>query len=186
MSGLKLPRAIRLDPSDTLVYARAAEPGEWLVSGAFRFDPGGIDALDAKSRAAFRGGFMGIGSFGWSTLAVVTQAREDEREAAIEQLAQAFRDKLGAPDLASARAAATEEIAFAASLCDHPPETILAVHRTMENGEIIERFRTLTPRGDRPSHAPRAFQFVETDDEGPLETVDLLALRQDKNRKEKF
>jgi hypothetical protein len=55
----------------------------------------------------------------------------------------------------------------------------------MEHGEIIERFRTLTPRGDRPSHAPRAFQFVETDDEGPLENVDLLALHLDKNCKDK-
>jgi Family of unknown function (DUF6505) len=181
VSILKLPRAIRLDPSDTLVYARAAEPGEWLVSGAFRFDPGSIDELDAKSRAALRGGFMGITSFGWSTLAVVTLARDDEREAATGQLAQAFRDRLGAPDLASAHAAAMEEITFAASLCDHPPETILAVHRVIENGGIIERFRTLTPRGDRPSHAPRAFQFVETDDEGPLENVDLLALHEDKN-----
>jgi hypothetical protein len=181
VSGLKLPRAIRLDPSDTLVYARAAEPGEWLVSGAFRFDPAGVEALDAKSRGAFRGGFMGIASFGWSTLAVVTEARQDEREAALTELAQAFFERLGAPDLARARAAANEEIAFAASLCDHPPGTILAVHRTMENGGIIERFRTLTPRGDRPSHAPRAFQFVETDDEGPLENIDLLGLSKEKS-----
>ena len=185
MNVLKLPRAIRLDPSDTLVYARAAEPGEWLVPGAFRFDPEAVEALDAKGRAAFRGGFMGIASFGWSTLAVVTELQADEFEAVIGQLAQAFVEKLGAPDPASARAAASEEIAFAASLCDHPPQTILAVHRTMENGEIIERFRTLTPRGDRPSHAPRAFQFVESDDEGPLENVDLLALHQARTSKDK-
>ena len=34
---LKLPRTIRLDPSDTFVFERAAEPGEWAVSGAFVF-----------------------------------------------------------------------------------------------------------------------------------------------------
>lgn len=178
--SLKLPRAIRLDPSDTLVYRLAAEPGEWLVSGSFRFDPGAIEALDAKGRAAFRGGFLGLASFGWSTLAVVTQASEAEREAALEQLARALVERLGAPDLASARAAAAEEIAFAASLCDHPPETILAVHRVVEAGAIVERFRTLTPRGDRPAHAPRAFQFVEVDEEGPVEHVDLLALNKGK------
>jgi hypothetical protein len=34
---LKLPRTIRLDPSDTFVFERAADPGEWAVSGAFVF-----------------------------------------------------------------------------------------------------------------------------------------------------
>jgi len=34
---VKLIRTIRLDPSDTFVFARAAEPGEWAVSGAFVF-----------------------------------------------------------------------------------------------------------------------------------------------------
>ena len=34
---MKLLRTIRLDPSDTFVFDRAAEPGEWAVSGAFMF-----------------------------------------------------------------------------------------------------------------------------------------------------
>jgi len=34
---MKLIRTIRLDPSDTFVFERAAEPGEWAVSGAFAF-----------------------------------------------------------------------------------------------------------------------------------------------------
>lgn len=172
----KLPRAIRLDPSDTLVYRLAAEPGEWLVSGAFRFDPAAIDTLDAKGRAAFRGGFLGIASFGWSTLAVVTTVTPDEVEAATATLAQAFVERFGAPDVDAARAAALEEIAFAASLCDHSEQTILAVHRASEAGRIVERFRTLTPRGDRPRHAPRAFHFVELDDDGPIEDIDLTRL----------
>ncbi len=176
MSALKLPRAIRLDPSDTLVYRLAAEPGEWLVPGTFRFAPTHVETLDAKARAAFRGGFLGISSFGWSTLAVVTVATLPERDAAIATLAEALMTRLGAPDLATAEKAAAEEIAFAASLCDHPPETILALHRSVEVGEIRERFRTLTPRGDRPSHAPRAFQFVEVEEDGPVEEVDLMRL----------
>lgn len=176
MSNLKLPRAIRLDPSDTLVYRLAAEPGEWLVPGSFRFTPEIVAGLDAKGRAAFRAGFLGIASFGWSTLALVTPVSAEEMEQAVAQLAGAFQDRLGAPDAASAEAAAREEIAFAASLCDHPAETLLALHRTVEDGQIRERFRTLTPRGDRPSHAPRAFQFVEIDEDAPQEHVDLVAL----------
>lgn len=177
MSVLKLPRAIRLDPSDTLVFRRAAEPGEWLVTGSFLFDPGAVEALDAKGRVAFRSGFLGIGSFGWSTLAVVTEAGEDEREAAIAQLAAQLVEKLGAPDLATARAAADDEIAFSASLCDHPAQTLLALHRSLEDGEIRESFRTLSPRASHDTQGFRAFEFLETEGEGgPSEEIDLLNL----------
>ena len=34
---MKLLRTIRFDDSDDQVYARAAVPGEWAVSGAFAF-----------------------------------------------------------------------------------------------------------------------------------------------------
>ena len=54
---MKLLRTIRLDPSDTFVFERAAEPGEWAVSGAFMFWDDDPAALDGKARAAFRGGF---------------------------------------------------------------------------------------------------------------------------------
>ncbi|PTM39106.1 DUF6505 family protein [Bosea sp. 124] len=178
MSAVKLPRAIRLDPSDTFVFRRAAEPGEWLVTGSFLFGQADPTGLDPKARAAFRSGFLGVASFGWSTLAVVTDATEAEREAAIAQLAGHLIDKLGAPDLATARAAAAEEIAFAASLCDHPAQTLLALHRTQEDGEIRERFRTLTPRDAGQSEGFRAFEFLEVagEDDGPAEQVDLLSL----------
>ena len=60
----------------------------------------------------------------------------------VELLAQQLVAHFGAPDLAAARAAAEEEVAFAASLCDHPADTLIAVHRTFEDGEIREAFRT--------------------------------------------
>lgn len=176
---MKLPRAIRLDPSDTLVFRRAAEPGEWLVTGSFLFDPGAVEALDAKGRVAFRSGFLGVGSFGWSTLAVVTEASEAEREAAVSQLAVHLVEKLGAPDLATARLAAQDEVAFSASLCDHPPQTLLALHRSLEDGEIRERFRTLSPRSRHDTEGFRAFEFLEIEGEdGPSDEVDLLNLRE--------
>ena len=177
-ASLKLPRAIRLDPSDTFVFRRAAEPGEWLVTGSFLFGEADPSALDSKGKAAFRSGFLGVGSFGWSTLAVVTEATEAEREGAIGELAAHLMDKLGAPDVATARAAAAEEIAFAASLCDHPAQTLLALHRSLEDGEIRERFRTLTPRDASQSEGFRAFEFLEVagEDDTPVEQVDLLNL----------
>ena len=66
---MKLLRTIALDPSDTFVFDVAAEPGEWAVSGAFRFWDHDAARLEGKARAAFRGGFLGVQSWGWSTLA---------------------------------------------------------------------------------------------------------------------
>lgn len=178
---LRLPRTIRLDPSDTFVFERAAEPGEWAVSGAFVFwdiDPA---TLGPKQRVALRSGFLGIESLGWSTLAVVTEASEIERESVIRRLAEQFVGKFGAPNIEAARAAAEEEVAFAASLCDHDPQTLLAVARSVEDGEIRERFRTLKPRpiepgGDRLHTHARAFTFHEVEGNEPAEEVDLLGL----------
>ena len=179
---LKLPRTIRLDPSDTFVFERAAEPGEWAVSGAFVFwnlDPAG---LGQKARVALRSGLLGIDSLGWSTLAIVTEATEADREAMVERLAAQLLKKFGAPDLEAARLAAEEEVAFAASLCDHAPQTLLAVQRSVEDGEIRERFRTLKPRETAPGadrlHADlSAFSFHEVEgDIEPAEQVDLLGL----------
>src|SRR3954452_21707004 len=84
---LRFPRTIRLDPSDTFVFERAAAPGEWAVSGAFVFWNQDFDKLGQKQRVALRSGFLGIDSLGWSTLAVVTEATEAERLAMIERLA---------------------------------------------------------------------------------------------------
>jgi hypothetical protein len=178
---LRLPRTIRLDPSDTLVFARAAEPGEWAVTGSFLFLDVDPAALEGKQRAAFRAGFAGVASLGFSTLVVVTEATSEERDAAVEALAVQIHERLGAPDRETARAAAREEVDFAASLCDHPVGTLVALHRTLEDGQVRERFRTLqardpaTPGADRLHAATRPFLAVESDEE-PEEAVDLLGL----------
>lgn len=166
----KLPRTIRLDPSDEFVFPVTAPPGEWAVSGAFRFwnaDPG---QLSGKERQAFRAGLLGIESFGWSTLIAVAEASDEDVETATDALARQFAAHMGAPDVATARAAAEEEIAFAASLCDHPVNTLIAVARSVEDGEIRERFRTLRKREDMHEQA-RAFDVVA--DDGHEDEVDI-------------
>jgi hypothetical protein len=179
---LKLPRTIRLDPSDTFVFERAAEPGEWAVSGAFVFSNQDPDVLGQKQRIALRSGFLGIDTLGWSTLAIVTEATEVDRQAMVERLAGQLLEKFGAPDLEAARLVAAEEVTFAASLCDHSPQTLLAVQRSVESGEIRERFRTLRPReavpgADRLHTHARAFTFHEVEGETePVEEADLLGL----------
>lgn len=172
---MKLLRTIRLDPSDTFVFERAAEPGEWAVSGAFMFWDGDPAAMEGKRRAAFRSGFLGVQSLGWSTLVQVVEASDDDRLAAIDELAKHLVADFGAPSISEAVVAAEEEFAFAASLCDHPPDILIAVHRTVENGEIREAFRTLRPRGERKPM--RAFSFVDVEgEEEPGESVDLAKL----------
>jgi hypothetical protein len=179
---LRFPRTIRLDPSDTFVFERAAEPGEWAVSGTFVFWNQDPATLGQKQRVALRSGFLGIDSLGWSTLAIVTEASEADRQAMVGRLAGQLLEKFGAPDFEAARLAAEEEVAFAASLCDHPPQTLLAVQRSVEAGEIRERFRTLKPREAAPGadrlHAPgSAFSFHEVEgDIEPAEEVDLFGL----------
>ena len=176
---MRLLRTIRLDPSDTFVFERAADPGEWAVSGAFMFADADPGALAGKSRAAFRGGFLGVASFGWSTLVQIVDATQEDRDALFDALARQLRERLGAPDLGAARAAAQEEVAFAASLCDHPRDTLIAVRRTFEDGAIREAFRTLHPRGTRKPM--RAFSFLEVEsEEEPNEEMNLLALAKDK------
>jgi Family of unknown function (DUF6505) len=176
---VKLLRTIRLDASDLFVFEKAAEPGEWAVSGAFAFAHFDLASLRGKARIAFRAGLLGLDSLGRSTLAQIVEANEGDRRDVVETLAAQLVKRFGAPDLATARLAAEEETDFAASLCDHSPGVLVAVTRSHENGEIRETFRTLRPR-DGAGHA-RAFEFLQVvgDDDVPVEHVDLTGLFRD-------
>ncbi|MGK7865814.1 DUF6505 family protein [Falsiroseomonas sp. E2-1-a20] len=170
-----LPRTLRLDPSDTVIFEHPAEPGEWAVSGGFAFWDEAPEALSGKRRQAFRGGFLGLGSFGWSTLVEVAEVPPAAWDAALAALAGHIRAQYGAPDDAAAEAAAREELAFAASLCDHPPGTVLALSRSLEGGEVRERFRTLHRREAPHTQFTTLPVFSLVEDE-PVEHPDLTSL----------
>jgi uncharacterized protein DUF6505 len=174
---LKLLRTIRLDPSDTFIFANAAEPGEWAVSGAFVFSDDDPGKLEGKARSAFRGGFLGVQSLGWSTLVQIVEASQQDRLAAIDALAKQLVAQFGAPSIEEAVVAAEEEFVFAESLCNQPADTLIAVHRSYEDGEIREAFRTLRAKdGPKPL---RAFAFLEVEgEEEPEEKADLTTLVQ--------
>lgn len=176
----RLPRTIRLDPSDKVVFAHAAEPGEWAVPGTFLFWGRTAESLSRKEAIAFRSGFLGVDSFGHSTLVAVQEARPDERAAVVERLAEQLVAHLGAPSLDVARPAAEEEVAMAESLCrDHDLNTLLALHRKHEDGAIREQFRSLRPRDETAFSAShlqghdRAFQFFEEEAEDHVDLFDL-------------
>jgi hypothetical protein len=164
---VKLLKTVRADASDAFVFEKAAEAGEWAVSGAFLFANLDPITLTGRARAAFRSGFLGVSSFGWSTLALIIEVTAEERANAVAQLAAGLVEHCGAPDLATARPAAEEEIEFATSLCNHPAGMLIAVSRRYENETIRESFRTL--RANSSGKSP-VFSFIEILDEEPAPT----------------
>jgi len=148
---VKLLRTIQLDPSDTFVFEQAAEPGEWAVSGAFAFWNSDPAMLEGKARTAFRSGFLGVSTLGWSTLVQIVDATESDRLALVDRLAEQLMSKFGAPTRDDAIAAADEEITFVESLCNQPSDTLIAVHRTFR---CIAHLKT-APCGNRFAHCVR-------------------------------
>lgn len=166
---IRLLRTLRLDASDGFVFEAAAAPGEWAVPGSFVFWNEDVSILTGKRRQAFRAGFLGLTSFGWSTLAMVCEASAEEREEAVHLLAAYLSQHHGAPDRLAAEAAAREEIAFMESLADHPAQTVIALTRRLDDkGDIAEQFRTLhridSSSGDGLPCSAGAFFAVEDHD----------------------
>jgi Family of unknown function (DUF6505) len=172
---MKLLRTIALDPSDTFVFDMPAEPGDWAVSGAFRFCGQDLAKLSGKDRSAFRSGFLGVRSWGWSTLAQIVPATEDDRRTLVELLASQLVERFGAPDAATAHLAAEEEVGFSQSLCTHPISTLIAVHRSAGDGEFRESFRRLQLR-EGQGHG-KAFSFMEIgEDSEPNGDLNLVSI----------
>ena len=145
---MKLARTIRFDPSDLNVFPQAAEEGEWALVGTFCFADIPPSDLSGKVKQAFSNGFLGVDSFGFSTLVSVVNTREDDVETLTAQVAAAFVERLGAPNIEVARSAAAEEIGFMAELClPHEAGTLLTISRELGDGGITESFRSL-PKAD--------------------------------------
>ncbi len=144
MDREKLLRVLQLDASDARIYERVATPGEWAVPGGFHFWDEDLESLAGARRQAFANAFLGIGSFGWSTLVTVSEIDHAELETVTRALAQHLVDTFGAPDVTTALPAAREEILFAQSLCEYPPGTVIAVSRSFDGQELSEDFRRWT------------------------------------------
>lgn len=143
---MKLARTIRFDESDVNVFERAAEPGEWAVSGAFTFSDLTEADLTGKTRQAFANGWLGLSSFGRATFVAVAEITEAEYAQAIDALAAHFCARFGAPSLEAARPVAAEELAYMAELCgEQDANTLLTVSRSLVDAGVSEAFRTIRP-----------------------------------------
>lgn len=143
---LKLARTIRFDESDDNVFGRAAVPGEWALPGGFEFSNWTEADLSGRARQAFANGWLGLSSFGRSTLVAVARIEPAEIEQAIDSLAVHFVEIWGAPTHADARPVAEEEVRFMQELCaDHAPNTLLVLTRELTPSGIRESFRAIHP-----------------------------------------
>ena len=160
---MKFPQTIQLDASDQYIFDNVAQPGEWAVSGAFAFAGDDVDpnALDGADEIAFATAFMGTGSFGWSTFVVIKEIPEAAYDAVIADLTDHFMARFNAPNREGAMEAARQEAEFAASLCEHPVNTLLGIERSLGDDGITEQFRTVVGQ-DESAHGP-AWEQVEDD-----------------------
>jgi hypothetical protein len=78
-----------------VIFVNAAEPGEWAVPGTFLFWGRDLTNLSRKEQIAFRSGFVGVISFGFSTLVTMQDATAAERAEMVEALAEKLVHHLG-------------------------------------------------------------------------------------------
>jgi hypothetical protein len=159
---MKLPRTIRLDPSDTRVFDSAAEQGEWAVTGTFAYVDSVPSEMDNKAQLAFKSGWLGLGNLGRSTFVQVSVAPDEDAASATRALAAHLFKDYGAPDMLTAMTAAQGEVAYASSLCDHPAGTLLAIEREMTEDGITERIRVV-PRPDEEGGHAQIWTISEED-----------------------
>ncbi len=144
----KFPRTIRLDVSDLNVFPAAAEPGEWAVPGTFAYSDTEPDSLSGKEQLAFKGGWLGVESFGRSTFVQVSSVTYAQLDTIVERLAAHFVAHYGAPDMPAAIPAAQEEANDAIGLCAHEVGTLLAIERTFTEDGVAEKIRVVEPPGE--------------------------------------
>jgi len=144
-------RAIQIDESDKQVFEIATTPGEWVVTGSFAFLDDDPAKLQGKRLQAFKGGFLGIDSLGWSTLAEVAEIDDLQYRRLVELLATQFIENFGAPNMASAEPVAQQELDYTASLCEHDLHTLLAIEREFTDDGVVERLRVI--RQNAADHA---------------------------------
>lgn len=144
---MNLARAIHFDDSDQRIFHTPARTGEWCISGGFEFSDWTEGDLTGKARQAFSNGWFGLETGGRVTFVAVTQIEPSERDTLTDLLAQHFVTYYGAPDAASARPVATEEVQQMVDLCaDHDPNTLLTVARELTPAGVRETYRTIRPQ----------------------------------------
>ncbi len=161
---MRLPRAIRLDQSDLHVFELPCDPGEWAIPGSFAYWESDPARLEGKAQLAFRTGWLGLTSFGQTTLVEVAEIDEPAFAAAAERLARHIESHYGAPSFGHALVAARQQLDDAAGLCEHKLGTLLAIEREPAETGFVERFRVIEPA--RATDHAKIWDVIDDQSEG--------------------
>jgi hypothetical protein len=156
---MNLAKTVQLDPSDLHIFDRPAVIGEWAIAGTFSFVDSDPAAWSKKQKLAFRSAWLGIGSFGHSTFVQATAISSAEYEQLLLTLTAHLTDQYRAPNLEAATDAAKQEIDDMATLCNHPPGTLLAIERDIDGQNITEQTRIIS--GSRDQAKPKIWTAIE-------------------------
>ena len=142
---MKLARTLHLDVSDSKVFLKTADSGEWAITGTFAFSDIDLDIISTKEKLAFREGWLGTASFGRATFVRVQNISSDDCDQILRNLSEHLLRKYGAPGMPEALEAAKAELRDMQNICDHPQGTVLAIKREMYTDNIEEQVRVVPP-----------------------------------------
>lgn len=139
---MRFPRIVRPDRKGFAAFSPAAKPGEWAVTGAFRFAHRDPATIHHRELHVFKHGWFGLETFGGGALVEVAELAEAAQDELGRRLAAYLMTQYGI-NPGAAIEAALEEIAFASSLCSHPLKTVLALDREFNEQGLIETTRVV-------------------------------------------
>ena len=157
---MKLARTLHLDISDSKVFLRTADSGEWAITGTFSFSDIDLNIISTKERLAFREGWLGMTSFGRATFVVVQNISIEDYDQILCNLSKYLLQKYGAPGMPEALEAAKVELKDMQNICNHPEGTLLAIKREMYADNIEEQVRIIP---SNPSDAHAKIWTIEND-----------------------
>lgn len=158
----RILRAVRLDASDEHTYPLAARPGEWVAVGSFFWTLSEEEPkqLQGAERQAFRNGFLGIETFGWTTLCAVEEIEDDMFTRVTCRLAEQMVAHFGAPSVDEALPYAREEMEATEAVASRPLGALIAVVREFRNDEIEEQFRVVRDQAQWQGEGVQVFKPI--------------------------
>ncbi len=159
---MKYAKTIRFDKSDLNIFPSVAMEGELAVVGTFSFFDLNAETLKGKRKQAFSNAFLGIPSFGYSTLISLAEVEEIDLRDLKLKLSKHFFKNYKAPSFEHANKAADDEINLMLDLCrKHDKGSLISVSREMTSEGIKENFRHL-PKADSCAEQ-KIWTFVDED-----------------------
>ena len=128
----KFLKAVRLDNADQDLYKQsgACDEGEWVCSGGFAVC-NLAEGYRCEPRCFCDSSFLSISSRARTTLAEVVEVEDGDIEIFKDSLTQHLLFDWKAPDYATARGLAEEEIDYTVKLCEtFPSEVWITVKRS--------------------------------------------------------